>query len=312
MKSFPSRLDCRALVAAAAALIVCVAISGCSTLDKLNPFSKSPDFADNKGAVQPGKAGEISPFVSQTKSSYVRLDPIEAGAQPNDQPIGFTTTQIRAVLAMLKLAKEGEAVFNDGELDDLAAPLAAALSRAGPREDVVFAVSGKHGTLAVLHEPVVTSGRFFYKNGALNIIFGEMHTAAKDQRTTTGFLQFFILREFPAGSRNGVSKNAELQGGGSVSLAVNNRRDWVQIAANGVPAPLGVTRPAAPAAAPAAAAGAAPTAPAAGSAAAPAAGNGSVEQTIEQRLTVLKSLRDKGLITEQEYDDKRKEILKSL
>ena len=36
------------------------------------------------------------------------------------------------------------------------------------------------------------------------------------------------------------------------------------------------------------------------------------EQDIERRLTTLKSLRDKGLITEQEYDDKRKEILKSL
>jgi hypothetical protein len=35
-------------------------------------------------------------------------------------------------------------------------------------------------------------------------------------------------------------------------------------------------------------------------------------QDIEKRLTLLKGLKDKGLITEEEFNDKRKEILKGL
>lgn len=291
--------------AAAIAIILGMVISGCSTLDKLNPFSKSGSkdaSASTKQDSSPAAkdAGPPSPFVSQSKSGYVRLEPIESGAAPNDQPISFTATQIRAVLAMLRTSQDNEPLFNEDELNEVAAPIATALSKASAREDVAFAVAGKHGALAAITQSAVTSGRVFYKNGALNFIFGEMRSKASDQLASTGFLGSFVLRDFPAGSRSSASRSAEVGAGGSVTYAANNRHDWVQIAAQGVPPPAAVVR--APAAPPGA-----QTQPGA-----PAVSPDAAGLDIERRLTVLKGLRDKGLITEQEYDDKRKDILKSL
>lgn len=304
MKPFSSCFDRKTLTKAATVLIAIVAIAGCATMDKLNPFSKSSNAKESAavGAADAG-AGDKSPFFSQSKSGYVRLEPIEARAAPNDQPSRFTTTQIRAVLAQIKTAKDGEQLFNEDELNEIAAPIAAALSRAGPREDVAFAVAGKRGSLSLITTPAVTSGRVFYKNGALNIIFGEMRAPASDQLVSTGWLQSYVLREFPAGSRARASQNAAVAADANVAYAAGNRRDWVAVAAQGIPLPLAATR-------------AAPTpvgAPSAGPAGvAPAVNQGGVEQDLERRLTLMKNLRDKGLITEEEYNEKRKEALKNL
>ena len=45
---------------------------------------------------------------------------------------------------------------------------------------------------------------------------------------------------------------------------------------------------------------------------APVQGAAAAAGDVEQRLTVLKRLREKGLITEEEYVQKRKEILSQL
>lgn len=280
--------------AATLVLVAAFALSGCSTLNSLNPFGKSSGAKESDSAANAKSADRNSPFVSQGKSGYVRLEPLEGGAAPNDHPIGFTATQIRAVLAGFKTARDGDALFSDDELTEIAAPIAAALGKAGPGEDVAFAVAGKHGGLSALTLPAVTSGRVFHKGGALNFIFGEVRSQASDQLTSTGFLGAFVLRDFPAGSRNRPSANGAVASGGSAAYA-GGRRDWLLVAATGVPPPLSPVRSAPAATTP----GVAPAAAA-------------TEQDIERRLTTLKGLRDKGLITEEEYNDKRKEILKNL
>lgn len=296
--------------AAILVLVAAVVLSGCSTLSSLNPFGKSSpgEAARNTEAAQrvTNVAEGSGGFAAQSQYGYVRVEPIEAGAAPNDHPAGFTASQIRAVLALQKTGRDGT-LLNDEELNEIAAPIAAALSKAGPREDLTFAVAGKHGFIGSFAGPrSVTSGRVFYKSGGLNIIFGEVRLQGTDALTASGFLQPSVLQQFPPGSRTHVSPTPDLLAEGGIAYGASNRRDWTIVAAGGIPLPLVVTRTA-PAATPAAPVAATPGA-------APAAAPAAItpEQDIERRLTTLKSLRDKGLITEQEYDDKRKEILKSL
>jgi hypothetical protein len=70
----------------------------------------------------------------------------------------------------------------------------------------------------------------------------------------------------------------------------------------------------APAAAPAPAAGARIATPAAPAAAAPALRprDPGYADEVEQRLLTLKRLRERGLISEEEYQQKRREILQAL
>lgn len=96
----------------------------------------------------------------------------------------------------------------------------------------------------------------------------------------------------------GSSKTAK-----DVSYPLDGRRDWVVVAANATPNTTLVARTpqkASPAVAPNVAP--VPVAPSAAS----------DYQNVEKRLTVIKDLKQKGLITEQEYDQKRKETLKNL
>jgi pyruvate/2-oxoglutarate dehydrogenase complex dihydrolipoamide acyltransferase (E2) component len=106
---------------------------------------------------------------------------------------------------------------------------------------------------------------------------------------------------------------------------ISRRADWVALplaaiagaataatpAPTKAPAPAAVTAahmaPAAPAAAPAPASMDKPA-----PAAAPRARDAAFADEIEQRLIILKRLRDKGLISEEEYQQKRKEVLQLL
>ena len=287
-------------------LAILFSLGACSTLSSLNPFKSSksdtPENAPNPGPAQAGirvdpgfasgrtplvsdDTSRVTQFVSKLQLGYVRIERIEEGAPPNDQPYAITATQLRTLLEKLESKKgESEPIFNADELADITGPLSTALAKAGPREDVTFAVSGKHG--AFFQSKTVTTGRLFVKNGAVNIVFNEIHGDFEDRFRATGWLGPFI-----PGSRNKPANQSVVATPG-VTYGAANRQDWIQLAQNTVPpAPTSRTSPAAT-----------------GGSAAPA----DAYQDIERRLTLLKGLKDKGLITEQEYNDKRKEILQGL
>jgi len=77
-------------------------------------------------------------------------------------------------------------VFSAVDLDKVAAPVAEALSRAGPREDVAVAVSSlREGPiLDFLDTSRTTSARVFHHDGRLNVVFGIVHAALKDEVKT--------------------------------------------------------------------------------------------------------------------------------
>jgi Short C-terminal domain len=250
-------------------------------------------------------AKKVVSFVSQTRFGYVRIERAEDEAAPNDHSATLAATQLSALLGTLKVQKgnDTEPIFTEEELKQISGPLATALSKAGPREDVTFAVSGKRGPLTLFEKRTVTAGRVFYKNRQLNVIFGEIHGEFEDQFLATGWLRPFVTGS-RAAKRGGNWAVVPVDG---VQYASANRSDWIWLAEASMPP--AVERPTgapAPTAAPAAGSSATP-APARP---APPAHSDAYYQDIEKRLTLLKGLREKGLITEEEYNEKRKAILK--
>ena len=257
------------VVAAAAAM----ALSACTTTEVRDDPSK------------------IVSYVYRPQIGYVRIERIETGAPDNDHPFDISPDALSRSLASLEVeggAKSGTApIFNDDELKEFAPYLVAALAKAGPKEDVCFAVVGRHGALGSYSPPSVTTGRLFARDGRLNVIFGlvQEHFEGPD----VGFVDSLTPR-FPPGSRMQASNTGWklLPKGGRLP---EGRLDWIA---------LDTTQP--PAAKEKAAGAAEPTPRTADSR----------YQEAQSRIIALDRLKADGLITQQEYDERRRAILQGL
>lgn len=282
---------------------------------------------------------------------YVRIENTEQSAQTaNDHPIAFTPQQIRAAFNELQVQrgeKDPKPLFTEQGLNDIAEPIAAALSRARPDQDVTFAVTGKQGqgVFNLFGERFVTTGRVFYQDNQLNIILGSVQGEFEDTLRATG-----ILRNFTPGSRTGpiTSTDLKVQPVEGMQYASAEREDWLQLASYtwsekpaksaqelapaGVPvAPIAsdrstkqpsdhsaIRRPESHLTAspdtPVSTSSTTPT-PAIGSAAATstmASGDDAYYQQFEKRFKTLRKLRDRDVITEKEYQERRRAILGEL
>lgn len=237
--------------------------------------------------------------VYQSDGNYVRLDPIEAGAPANSHPFAISAGQLSRLLAGIKAsgaASVGSApVFSQEELDTIVPPLASALSKAGPNQDVTFAVTARRGIFGRLAPKAVTTGRLFVQGDSLNLIFGLIQ-----QRTNGEVLDHRgVVPEVIPGTR---SRRIDLNVGQIEpgSGHVHERRgDWLVFDRSAIP----------PAAA-------APTrrdtgAKSGGEAPATPTVDGKVQE-IEHKLRVLETLRERGVISEQEYRERRRAILEQL
>ena len=288
--SMRKRLICIGLSA-----VTLLSISACSSL---NPFDSSKTATETPKAVK-SQSSNVVKTVTEGQFGYVHLEQIEPGASLNDHPYNINDDDLKTILAKLQVKILGveEPLFNQTELNDVGPSISQGLLSARSDQDVTFAVVGKHGAGRF---NTAISGRLFIKNGQLNVILNEIRGEFEPEFRSLG-----IVRPFLPGSRNKPSP-ATVSTGTDVSHPSDGRRDWVIIAVNAIPNTTPVARTpqkAAPAVAP----NVAPV-PVAPSTPAPSADY----QNIEKRLTVIKDLKQKGLITEEEYDQKRKEILKSL
>ncbi len=234
------------------------------------------------------------------KFSFVRIVPEEAGAPPNAQPVKLDRDVLTTWLRRVQMGTaDGEAhLFGRNEVHDLAPALVEALAQAGPTQDIVFSSAARRGG-AFLAGPTAVTGRVFVSDGQLNLIIHDARDDFYDQYRGTMQMPVFTY-----GSRHAP---------GAVKLhcdgAVNVQSDWIRIALGastvqqpqaaptllGAPAPSSL-QPAAvmPPAAPVAATPVAPDSP----------------EGIEHRLAVLKDAYTRGLITKQEYEAKREELVK--
>jgi hypothetical protein len=237
-------------------------------------------------------AGRVVSYVHQGQFSYVRIETREPGAPPNQHPYVIDPAALRHVLlAVTTDTGKPEPILGPEALDEILGPLATALAQATPEQDVAFAVAARRGLFGPLSARVVTTGRVFRSAERLDVVIGLLHKDFENQFRATGYLIPFEpgKREKPVES---ATRIAVARGMGE-----RRRADWAALRLDVLPP----TPP--PVAARPGAGGPAPAAPVTADA---------LYKSVSERLKALQRLKDEGLITEQEYQDRRKVILQSL
>lgn len=226
---------------------------------------------------------------------WERLRVVPSGTTtPNQHPVQLTPEQVAIALMSIQARpfKDDYPLFSEEELKRFSGPIAIALSKADPGQDVEFLSMGQHGIIGLLAPNVANAGRIFFADGRLNVIIGTMH---KD------FMPDYLRGskrkpEFNFGSRETSATGFKIVGvdRGDGKLI---REDWIAVA-------IGAGR-SAPTVGNAFVPGGAAAAPAIDPADALARKN-------EARLKALQRLKDQGLLTDEEYKQKRSEVIKEL
>ena len=247
-------------------------------------------------------AKRVAGKVYEGRFSFVRLEEREPGAALNLHPLSVSPHALRALLASITTAVDGkpEPIFNTEQLDEIAAPLSVALSRALPTQDVTFAVSGQTNGFGLFASRAVSTARVFALDKKLEIIFGLGRRDFENEMRGTG-----VLIAFEPGQRGKrVSSDLVVQ----APQSLQRRADWLgvdvsrlepstaQTAVPGQAATIGST---------------AGTLVAPARAAAPQTAE-SLYNNLSERFKALQRLRDAGLITDAEYEAKRKSLLGEL
>jgi hypothetical protein len=294
-----------------------------------------------------GKKEPDGTFVFQAGQQYVKVVKREKDAAgANAHPVQISPEQLRTVLEGIKVRKdtgvvtetnEEVPVFVASEIATLSTAISRGLAQAKPEEDLIFVVIGMHEGL-IAKEQIGTSGRVFYEDGKLNFIFGEIKSLSgnneqKDRALAAG------CGDCPADERLDPFKIASRSDAGKLDdpvaitegLEFKNqdgklRSDWLVLDVNKMVAaaekiknklPPGMQKAQERAQAEAAKAnlerrqmheemarmrkemdqmnkG---------------GGSAAGGQSVEERLGTLEKMKKKGLITEEEYATRRKQIL---
>jgi len=145
------------------------------------------------GGGQPTFAPGERQMLWQDSDGFAALGPIEtSGAPDNDHPVSFSPARIERALAALDAREGSGGLFSLGDarvrpvfslemIDRLAEPIARGMNRAGPRQDVIFSISGFRGFSFTddIGETVMVSGRVFHRDGRLNVIIGQLNESVK-------------------------------------------------------------------------------------------------------------------------------------
>jgi hypothetical protein len=257
-------------------------------------------------AHQPMIGAVPANYLWQSGDQFIALVPAEQqpGRVPNDHPASLDRNRLSGVLATLEWQESADAkpvaLFTDFETSILAEQIRNGLGKATPGEELVFALVGNHPAfMGLARRPQVTTGRLFYLQGKIHLILGMVHEELgknEDRR----------LKPFIPGARE---KQASLAGQIVVPPEVGEKRraDWLiinpAVTATKVQPSIGATSAPAIDAVPVAS-----PEPERRSSKAPEKG----AKRIEERLILLNGLKEKGLVTDDEYRAKRREILDDL
>ena len=271
-----------------ALLLSLTVLGGCGTLGS--------EISDTVDELAPGEVTPTSRGV-YTDDAYLhlRLEPQDDNAAPNDHPVDLKPKDIRRWLVDLEVRPEDSnepvLLIPADQLPELSALLAQALGDAGPDQDVVFHSFRRAGSWYG-SERRATTARVFYRDDALNLIFGELDDFYSEQINRN-------LQPLKPGFRDAdTDLSGELIGSSQVTF-VDGRSDWIRLDRNAIAALApAAPRRLAPAPVIAAPAAAVPTDPR--------------WSQLEERLLILDGLLSKGLITEEDYEAKKHELLEVL
>lgn len=252
---------------------------------------------------------------------FIRLEPQDtlrnASPPPNAHPAATVTAEsLRNALSLVFYAPasddEATPLFAERTLDLLGVALEKGLKEASPRQDVTFIVETWHELFLGLSEAVIVGGRAFFVGDSLNLIIGSMRSpnvrslsegenqvVNKDSR----------LYPYHIGNRDKRIKHKGIisaEANSGVFAASNNRRDWLVFTpfALGMGDRATVEKNVTPS-------------PSQQKSRVPSTLMRDNQQIIDpdilaQRLEALKKLRDSGLISNKDFEEKKKEILSNL
>lgn len=236
----------------------------------------------------------------QSRDQFVAVeaqDTLTDGTAPaNEHPLKVLKEQLSYLFGAIDLrsgnGETSEPLFTPQTLQLLTPYIQKALQQAGPTEDVTFAAIGLHDALyGLAKRPKVTTGRLFYQGGVLNLIVGiaQQDVDDRDDRRLKPFTPGARRKPVTSGEWTLVPHSGE-------KVFTLKRVDWVEFDRELLTAP-----------------------PPAAVAPQVIDRKPSVVQPIRaaelspaDRLTTLNELRNKGLITDEEFRAKRLEILKEL
>ena len=249
------------------------------------------------GSAFAAESGQMAWWI--TEFTYVKRVAKEANAPANDQPIRLSPDMVSQDLAAIRLNQK-EALFDPSEVKELVWPVCQALAQAKPNEDVILlSTSSRSGGL--LGTRSALTARLFVKEARLNLILHDTRNAFYDR-----YLGTKVLPDFKFGSRTEPSPvDVDCLGAEKV------RADWLTF-----PVILYTPKPAVAAMVPAAAVPSASPAPAAVPVPvpepAPQARDEAYYEQQQVRLRAITRMHDQKLISDAEYNEKRKEILGGL
>jgi len=189
------------------------------------------------------KKEKVKATIWERNEQYVRLVQAEKNAPPNDHPVKLDAIEVEQALSSLLLWIEGGILRNEESTVVYPRKQAAlitkdivdGLSKAAPDEDVTFNVRGySDSLLAVVRVREWTTGRVFYRDGKLNLIIGEhrkrIDKAKKNVEGAFGVIDDFRDVHFQVGSRHHQGKmKGRIVTTEGVESGGAERPDWVMI-----------------------------------------------------------------------------------
>lgn len=271
------------------------------------------DFFKNKEVIWQTSANEFIKYSDQDTSSFGK----------NDHPVVLDANEISTILGLIKYQDQDiesgatviKPLFSAQQVARLGETIAKGLQNAQPDQDIIFAMEKSIDRFIGLKpDRLFISGRVFYTDNKLNMIIGDYDLPRNDayeaayDPTHTGIVRY----HFAFGKRSKASAFNKplihLEGIESKQLNNTQRSDWLVI---DMPATtqayekrttvrqqeerakkrkelikvLGGEQP---------------------------ASTRKKSRSLEERLTELKQLRNKDLITDEDYAEKRKQLLNEL
>jgi len=272
---------------------------------------------------------------------YAELDTDQYG--PNDHPAQLNPRQIVTALEALQFRSEDffatdddlKPVFSVSEARRLGEHLARGLREARPDQDITFVVAKSVPQLMFFTDTALTSGRAFYKDGRLNIIIGKYEMTINEEfervYDSSGQVSPYTFTHGSRTGRSGDIRQNLANVAGIENKVVNNdpRQDWFVIDVPTAAAAVARQKQEAQRGG-----GGGVDSEEARQMRLEAArmkkeqrelklemarmreqmkslnnGGSAGGETVEERLATLERLHDEGLVTDEEYEAKRREIL---
>jgi hypothetical protein len=277
----------------------------------------------------------------RSQMEFVRLEARDGGS-PNDHPKKLSREKIRGAMRLIFVQENRKddlvPLFSDYDIKILGRYVSEGFAKASPSQDVTFAIQSWHkGFMGLKTEKVIT-GRLFYVNNQLNLIFGSLMKPApmfggQDEQSLAKNPDPRLNPHIPGLRIIKIKHKAIIStpSNSGVLRRAKNRPDWLVFPPKALAARGQVAAPGKPVAAPWKSPPPAAT-PTTGEIRQlreeldrmkqdlrrPRQGIPGQQQappvstTIEKRLSILENLHKQGLITREQLEAKREQILRGL